>query len=192
MTVPAPRPPIHAPKTDWRRWARTLSDPTPGAVAAVVEHLGRFLATIDGIVLGYAALHDEVDVTPCLADRPAGTVALPRLDADGSMTLHLDDGDRERHAFGVDQPLVGAPTVDAADLAAVLVPGRIFDRHGYRLGRGGGHYDRLLAALGPGVPTIGVVTAERVVDAVPAENHDLAMSHLATESGVAGTGSTRA
>ena len=71
-----------------------------------------------------------------------------------------------------------------ADLAAVLVPGRLFDHDGYRLGRGGGHYDRLLPLLRPGTPVIGLTTQARVVERLPREAHDVPMTHLATEQGI--------
>ena len=77
----------------------------------------------------------------------------------------------------------GAP-VDPAALDVLLVPGRAFDRRGIRLGRGGGHYDRILPRLRPGVPAVGVTVEERIVPRLPAEPHDVPMTHLATESGV--------
>lgn len=163
-------------KREWRRWARTLGPVDPDVAARVARHVASFLDHLDGRVLGYHALPDEVPLE-------LGTV-LPRLGDDGTMTLHVDDGRRERHPFGMDQPAAGAPDVDPGDLAAVLVPGRVFDRAGYRLGRGGGHYDRLLPRLAPGTPVIGVTCASRVVDALPREPHDRPMTHLATEHGV--------
>lgn len=177
-------PDLRAGKVAWRRWARELPAPDPAAEAAVHTALDGFLSTVEGTVLGYLALPDEVDITPLLTARPLGALALPRLDEEGTMTLHVDDGDRERHAFGVDQPAARAPLVAPHDLAAVVVPGRIFDRRGYRLGRGGGHYDRLLTIVAAGTPIIGVTTLARLVDAVPTEPHDRPMTHLATEDGM--------
>jgi 5-formyltetrahydrofolate cyclo-ligase len=172
-----------APKAEWRRWARTLPPVDPGATADVVGHLEEFLDEVDGPVLGYVALRDEV----AIADLRLHAPHLPRLDDDGSMTVHRDHGRRERHRLGVEQPKVDAPAVDARDVAAVLVPGRVFDRGGYRLGRGGGHYDRLLTRLAPGVPVVGVTTTARLVDRLPRDPHDVPMTHLATEAGVFST-----
>lgn len=157
----------------------------------MVGHVRDLLREVNGLVLGYEALPDEV---AC----PIGS-ALPRLGHDGSMTLHrvpdrggptdrTGDGPRhaflETHALGFRQPPVDAPEIAPADLAAVLVPGRLFDHDGYRLGRGGGHYDRLLPLLRPGTPVIGLTTQARVVERLPREAHDVPMTHLATEQGI--------
>ncbi len=157
-------PPLASqPKAEWRRWARTL-DPVPTDVAAAVEkHLAAFLHPFDAPILGYEPLPDEVAIHITLD-------AIARLDDEGSMLLDGDDG-----------PL------SAGDVTAVLVPGRVFDRDGYRLGRGGGHYDRLLPALCADVPVIGVTCEARLVDRVPREPHDVPMTHLATEQGVFST-----
>lgn len=168
-------------KPQWRRWARTLPDPGDRA-STVRDALAAVLGPDPGLVGAYVALPDEVDLDDLSAR--TGTVALPRLGDDGSVTWHLDRGDPERHPYGLVQPGAHAPTVDPSDLDLLLVPGRLFDRHGVRLGRGGGHYDRLVPRLRPGTPVIGVTVEERIVPRLPTEAHDAPMTHLATELGV--------
>ncbi|HEX4902964.1 MAG TPA: 5-formyltetrahydrofolate cyclo-ligase, partial [Acidimicrobiales bacterium] len=150
-------------KATWRRWVRQL--PPPAGAADVRRHLEAFLGTDPGLVGAYEVLPGEVD----LAELVAGfaEVALPRHDGD-AVTFHVADG----------------ALVDPAELDVLLVPGRAFDRRGIRLGRGGGHYDRFLPRLRAGVPVVGVTVDERVVPRLPAEPHDVPMTHLATESGV--------
>lgn len=171
-------------KALWRRWARSLQMPAPAVVDAINDALARFLRGIDGIVLGYVALPDELDVAAALGTVGPGRLALPRLGDHAAMTIHIDDGRREGHRLGFAQPSADAARVEPDTVAAVVVPGRVFDRLGYRLGRGGGHYDRLLPRLAPGVPTIGVTWRDRVVDALPVEAHDRPMTHLVTQAGV--------
>ncbi len=173
-------PAAGASKREWRSWARSLDPVSPDVSAAVAEHVRAFLAGFGGAVLGYVALPDELTCPP-------GVTVLPRVGDDGTMTLHHADGPLERHRFGVDQPGVDATSIGPQDLTAVLVPGRVFDRRGYRLGRGGGHYDRLLPELAPAIPVIGVACTARLVDALPRELHDRPMTHLATENGVNST-----
>jgi 5-formyltetrahydrofolate cyclo-ligase len=64
----------------------------------------------------------------------------------------------------------GPGTVARADI--VLVPALAVDARGYRLGRGGGSYDRALARVGGQVPTIALLYDDELLSAVPAEAHD--------------------
>lgn len=177
------RPGARATKAEWRRWAAALAPVDAPARAAVARRVERFVGSVDGPVLGYVALPGEIPLDDI---SPAPTV-LPRLGDDGTMTLHVDIGTLERHRNGIDQPPAGATAVEPAELVAVLVPGRVFDRDGYRLGRGGGHYDRLLPRLRPGTPVVGVTARARLVDRLPREPHDRPMTHLATEEGLFST-----
>ncbi|CAN3130554.1 5-formyltetrahydrofolate cyclo-ligase [Mycobacterium sp. smrl_JER01] len=115
------------------------------------------------------------------------TVLLPvaRHDADG-VPQPLRWG---RHTPGA---LVAAPfglleppppwSEPAAILRAtmVLVPALAVDRSGTRLGRGAGFYDRTLPLAHPGTPLIAVVRDAEVVDHLPAEPHDVRMTHALT------------
>lgn len=66
--------------------------------------------------------------------------------------------------------------------AAVLIPGLSFDRHGYRLGKGGGNYDRFLSD-NPQLTPIGVCFDQQLVDELPHEPHDVPMRRVCTELG---------
>lgn len=174
-------------KPQWRRWARTLP-PLGAAGHAVVAQLARFLGDRPGVVGAYVALPDEVDLEALVEAVDAAVFALPRLGDDGTVTWHADVGGRELHHLGIAQPPVDAPPVDPAEVDVLLVPGRLFDRHGVRLGRGGGHYDRVVPRLRPGVPVVGVTVDERIVPRLPTEAHDAPMTHLATQSRVSAVG----
>ena len=66
----------------------------------------------------------------------------------------------------------------------VLVPGVAFSSSGTRLGHGSGYYDEFLSRCPGGVARVGVTPEALVVEALPFDDHDVAMTHLATESGV--------
>jgi 5-formyltetrahydrofolate cyclo-ligase len=78
-------------------------------------------------------------------------------------------------------------SLQAADFPAmVITPGLAFDRSLYRMGRGGGHYDRFYAALdadGRQYTAIGLCLDCQLVDKVPVCPHDKKMDMLLTEKG---------
>ncbi len=86
--------------------------------------------------------------------------------------------------FGIPFPADG-PTV-VPDL--MLIPLVGFDRAGYRLGYGGGYYDRTLAAAVPRPATIGVGFELSRLESIGPEPHDVAMDWIVTEAGIFGAG----
>ena len=120
--------------------------------------------------------------------RRAARVLLPivRTDADGTpLPLRWADY-RPRQLvtarFGLLEP--AEPSADevfgpaGADL--ILVPALAVDRHGVRLGRGRGFYDRSLAHRNPKAPLAAVVRDDELLDELPAEPHDVPMTHALT------------
>ncbi|MCK0172826.1 5-formyltetrahydrofolate cyclo-ligase [Mycolicibacterium sp. F2034L] len=67
-----------------------------------------------------------------------------------------------------------------AEAATVLVPALAVDRMGRRLGRGAGYYDRSLPLAAPDALLVGVVRDDELVEHLPAEPHDVAMTHALT------------
>lgn len=77
-----------------------------------------------------------------------------------------------RGAFGIMEPSGNALTnTDIIDLA--IIPGQAFDTNLYRLGRGGGYYDRLLAKLR--VYKVGVCYTAQYIYRVPTAPYDIPM-----------------
>lgn len=177
VTVPA----VPSDKAVWRAWAKARRSGLNIDHAAIVTGLRAFLPP-DGWVLTYRPAIGEVDLDALLADyRCAVTRTLPA----GQLTVHPADAPTEPHRFGYLQPAAGALEVPLADIAVALVPGLAFDAWGTRLGHGQGHYDRLLPRLLATVPRVGVTPAALLVaERLPAEAHDVLMTHLATERGV--------
>ena len=139
------------------------------------------------IVSGFYPFRSEISTLPLLA-RLAGdgfTTALPIVMGAG-LPLTFRQW-REGDAMGkgdwdIPIPLDTAPEV----LPDVLfVPLLSFDRKGYRLGYGGGFYDRTLAklrAIKP-VTAIGTAYAGQEVDAVARGPHDAPLDWVLTEEG---------
>lgn len=91
--------------------------------------------------------------------------------------------DAAEDAWGTRIPRSHTP-VDPSTIDVVVVPGMAFDRHGGRLGRGAGVYDRFLARLPERTLRIGLIPEALLVERLPTEAHDVPMHAVATERGV--------
>jgi 5-formyltetrahydrofolate cyclo-ligase len=81
--------------------------------------------------------------------------------------------------YGIREPI--SPTLVSMDqIDLIAVPGVAFDPHGNRLGRGGGHYDRLLEGF-RGV-AVGIAFDFQLLPQIPAEAHDRPVGGIVTES----------
>jgi 5-formyltetrahydrofolate cyclo-ligase len=79
------------------------------------------------------------------------------------------------------EPWLPPSTLGEAGL--VLLPALAVDRSGVRLGRGQGFYDRSLRDRNPDAQLIAVVRDPELVDELPAEPHDIPMTHALTPRG---------
>jgi 5-formyltetrahydrofolate cyclo-ligase len=68
--------------------------------------------------------------------------------------------------------------VSPSELAALVVPAIAFDTNGYRVGFGGGYYDRYLKRVPKKVPRYGVCFEEQILKVIPIEPHDLPMDEV--------------
>jgi 5-formyltetrahydrofolate cyclo-ligase len=139
------------------------------------------------VVSGFHPFKSEIDVLPLLA----------RLSSEGWVTaLPIVRADRQPLVFRQWAP--GEPTIPGVwgipmpveDVAEVdpdvlLVPLLAFDRSGYRLGYGGGFYDRTLAHLRAKkkVTAIGVGYAGQEMNIVPRGGMDQKLDYVLTEAG---------
>ena len=111
-------------------------------------------------------------------------IAYPRVEA-GTMRLYYVDSleELEPTRWGLREPPPRAAREAALDdFGIVLVPGLAFDAEGGRLGRGGGFYDRLLAARNPAkTRLVGVGFAfQQVEGTLPMAPHDVKLDEIVT------------
>ena len=113
--------------------------------------------------------------------RRGKTVGLPRMLPDHRMEVRRYDPDRPlvSVSFGISEPVEDCPLIAREAINLVLVPAVCYDRRGYRLGFGGGYYDRWLAGFS-GV-TVGLCREAVLQEAVPTEAHDARVDLLLTE-----------
>ncbi len=86
-------------------------------------------------------------------------------------------------AFGASEPLASAPALQPD---VVVTPFLAYNNKGFRLGYGGGYYDRTLRALrqvAPGVLAVGLGFAAQEMPTLPIDDHDEPMDWLVNERG---------
>jgi 5-formyltetrahydrofolate cyclo-ligase len=139
------------------------------------------------MVAAFVGVGAEPPTLPTLdALRAAGVaVLLPVVDGEAlDWAPYEGAGTLETTARGLLEPAtrrLGTGALRGADL--VLAPAVLVDRRGHRLGRGGGYYDRALAA-GVGGRVLALVYDDEVVDEVPHEPHDVPVDGALTPAGV--------
>lgn len=142
----------------------------------------------------YLSLETEPGTGPLIADLLArgASVLVPRVAGQ-----HLDwlllaaDQPVSPGAFGILEPAgipVGRGGAPLAGCTALFLPALAIDDRGYRLGQGGGFYDRTLADLAThdrgGPMRIAIVFEKEMLPRVPIDDHDCRVDLALTEAGI--------
>jgi 5-formyltetrahydrofolate cyclo-ligase len=135
-------------------------------------------------VLAYWSFRNEPDLSPLMnARRHWG---LPRCNGK-EMMWHQWQGAHSLQPgrFGIPEPVPQAPAIDPHRVDLILVPAIACDVRGYRLGYGGGYYDRMLSQpQWRRVPTIAIVFEYARLPKLPQDVWDRPMHGICTESGL--------
>ena len=109
-------------------------------------------------------------------------VALPRCLAQRRMEARVItscSGDLVPGAFGIPEPGQVCPVVKRDRIDLILVPNLCCDKHGYRLGHGGGYYDRYL--VGYSGKTVALCPRAWLQEELPRDEFDLPVRLVLTE-----------
>jgi 5-formyltetrahydrofolate cyclo-ligase len=156
---------------------------------AVCERLVRHPVFKEGeTILFYFPFRKEVDVRPAMEEAwSAGKrVVLPKADP-ATKTLSFFSLRRGEPlvsgSYGIPEPSGKASAkIPPGAIDLVVVPGVAFDERGYRLGYGGGYYDRFFSRHPGPFKRIGVAYSFQVVPTVCPEEHDQRLDGLITPS----------
>ncbi len=155
--------------------------------AAVVSHVlqnGMYLAA--RTVFCYVSLPQEIDTHPILLDAWSSgkRVAIPRCRKNGRMDFFIvrDQNDLLPGMRGISEPKDDRPLCVPLPDDLCIVPCLGMDRNGYRLGYGGGYYDRYLSKYA--VRTLGLCYHACVIRDLPIESFDIKLQMFITEKEV--------
>ncbi|MHC5671305.1 5-formyltetrahydrofolate cyclo-ligase [Nostoc sp.] len=136
-------------------------------------------------ILAYFSFRQEPDLSPLFADTKYRW-GFPRC-VDKSLYWHIwtPNDSVQSGAYGITEPHPDAPILDAAEIDLILVPSVACDYQGYRLGYGGGYYDRLLSLpQWQTKPTIGIIFEFAYLSQIPIESWDKPLQAVSTETGL--------
>ena len=151
----------------------------------IAARIGEIMAERPGVLGVYWPFRAEFDPRPLIDKLAAGgrAVALPVvIDRKGPL---------EYRAWAPGEPLIaGVWDIPIPEKREVVVPAMVlaplvgFDRDCYRLGYGGGYFDRTLASLAPRPWAIGVGFAAQEIATIYPQPFDIPMDVIVTETGV--------
>ena len=178
--------------TAWRRTLRremvakraALGDEAhAGLSAGIVGHLLTALPAPQVVAFCWPIKH-EPDVRAVVAHWEAlgARAALPVVVAEAAplaFRLWTPDTQLAPDRYGIPTPISG----DFIQPDLILLPLNGFDAAGYRLGYGGGYFDRTLAALSPRPLAVGVGFEVNRLPSIRPESHDQRLDWIVTEAG---------
>ncbi|MBR8827934.1 MAG: 5-formyltetrahydrofolate cyclo-ligase [Gomphosphaeria aponina SAG 52.96 = DSM 107014] len=131
-------------------------------------------------ILAYFSFRQEPDLSPLFTDNHRW--GFPRC-VGKTLSWHFwQVGDKiQTGAYGIREPHPDALLVTPTEVDLILVPGVACDYKGYRLGYGGGFYDRMLSAPEwQNIPTMGIVFDFAYVPQLPVDEWDKQLDSVCT------------
>lgn len=132
------------------------------------------------IVLAYFSYRQEPDLSSLFKDKQWG---FPRC-VGNSLIWHLWQPPQllKANKYHILEPLATSSIIQPQEVDLILVPTVACDYRGYRLGYGGGYYDRFLGSpQWHNIPTIGIVFDLAYLSQLPTEPWDVQLDYICTE-----------
>ena len=140
------------------------------------------------IVMLTASFGSEINTAPLIdnALKDGKKVYLPVCRDEGRMIpkqIKNRTSDLKADFHGIPEPAVTCESLDAVDrIDFILVPGMAFTEEGFRLGYGGGYYDRFLSQVSSRTETVGITYEALIFSKLPMEAFDFPVKSIFTEN----------
>jgi len=112
-------------------------------------------------------------------------IGVPRTNRTKKMiTFYQLDHSKQlkKSLYNIREPDENSEKIEEKNIDLLIVPGLLFDKNGYRIGFGGGYYDRFLKEFTNN--TISMCNSKQIKKAIPIEVHDIPVQYLLTEKGL--------
>ena len=130
------------------------------------------------LILIYFSNQDEVDTNGLIIFFLSlhKLVAFPKVIGKEIVFYYINSiNDVKTGKFGIKEPITGSKVLDYSD-SVCIVPGICFDKNNYRIGYGGGYYDRFLKDYNG--YTIGITYNECLVDKIDIDSYDVKLDKV--------------
>ena len=136
------------------------------------------------LVMSYVSFSNEVDTRIFIKETlKTKRVAVPKIDFMKKEIIPVEINSLnglEKNRYGILEPTSFENKVAVNEIDLVIVPGIVFDINGYRIGYGGGYYDRFLVKI-PQEKTLGICFDFQIIDCVPRNSYDVRVKKIITE-----------
>jgi 5-formyltetrahydrofolate cyclo-ligase len=152
----------------------------PDTPRSLISNAQMFIEGCLELVVGlYMPIKGEPDLLSLIKNNPHIKFSIPKIIDDNLIfaEYHLGDSLEQNPRFLKLQEPVSSNIIIPE---LIFVPGLAFDLRGYRLGRGGGYYDKYIAFHSK-IKTIGVSFGQNILESLPREKHDRKMQYIITE-----------
>lgn len=132
----------------YKKRVQSLSPPSKKQKQKQIIHLlNQFLFWEKAhFIAGYRALKDEPDLS-LFYESWKEKMCFPLIQGD-VLEFYKYSGKWKKNQWGISEPLPNSKNkISLEEISVFLVPGRVFDRKGGRLGRGQGFYDKTLMSF---------------------------------------------
>jgi 5-formyltetrahydrofolate cyclo-ligase len=167
-------------RRDWLEQRRSISPADHATKSRALcqqlqQHPG--FQTPDAVVLSYFSIRQEPDLSLLIDQMPQVRWGFPRIEGEALHWHEWQPGQPlDRGPFNIPEPPRANPRLTPDRITLMLVPCVGADRQGFRLGYGGGYYDRLLAEPHwQNIVTVGIVFEAFVIERLPTEAWDKAL-----------------
>ncbi|HOK62365.1 MAG TPA: 5-formyltetrahydrofolate cyclo-ligase [Soehngenia sp.] len=138
-------------------------------------------------IMSYVSFNNEVNTHKFIkkAIEDGKKISVPYIDSKNKIMMPclIDDiSELVSGYFGILSPDPNKlKIIDEKSIDLVIVPGAVFDISGYRIGYGGGYYDKFLPLLRKDALSVGLAFSFQVIDKVPFEKYDIPVDFIITE-----------
>ncbi len=130
----------------------------------------------------YYPVRGEVGLMKLLGLKDGKRCLFPKVDGNELRFCRVvSEQELSPGAYGIPEPGLRCPEVSETELDLFLVPGVAYSETGYRLGYGGGYYDRVLSRKGIWQMAVGVAFSCQVVSELPVDSWDMKVDLVLTE-----------